>query len=40
MIVYVRDELKEQLHLKDKPWVGKLSNLPKDIKTLCQNLNK
>ena len=32
MIVYVRDELKEQLPLKDKPWVRKLSDLPKDIK--------
>jgi len=32
MIVYVLDELKEQPHLKDKPWVRKLSELPKDIR--------
>lgn len=32
MVVYVRDELKAAPHLKDKPWVRKLSNLPQDIK--------
>jgi len=32
MVVYVRDELKEKPHLKNKPWVRKLSDLPKDIK--------
>lgn len=31
MIIYVRDELKEQNYLKDKNWVRKLSDLPKDI---------
>jgi len=31
MIVYVRDELKNRAHLKDKSWVRKLSELPKDI---------
>jgi len=31
MIVYVKDELKNQTHLKDKSWVRKLSDLPKDI---------
>ncbi|MEM2374162.1 MAG: type II restriction endonuclease [Thermoproteota archaeon] len=32
MFVYVRDELKEASYLKDKPWVRRLSDLPKDIK--------
>jgi len=32
MVVYVRDKLKEKPHLKNKPWVRKLSDLPKDIK--------
>lgn len=32
MVVYVRDKLKNQPHLKDKPWVRKLSNLPTDIR--------
>jgi HD superfamily phosphohydrolase len=32
MVVYVRSELKEKPYLKDKPWVRKLSDLPKDIK--------
>jgi len=32
MIVYVRDELKTQTHLKKNHWVRKLSNLPKDLK--------
>jgi hypothetical protein len=34
MIVYVKDELKEQPHLQDKPWVRKLSDLPKDIRNM------
>lgn len=32
MVVYVKDKIKERKGLKDKPWVRKLSNLPKDIK--------
>jgi hypothetical protein len=32
MVVYVRQELKQQNHLKGKPWVRRLSDLPKDIK--------
>lgn len=32
VIVYVRDELKKEPYLKDKPWVRKLSELPSDIK--------
>lgn len=32
MIVYVRNDLKEKPYLRDKPWVRKLSDLPKDIK--------
>ncbi len=32
MVVYVRSELKDKNHLKNKPWVRKLSDLPKDIK--------
>jgi len=32
MVVYVRDRLKEEPHLKNKPWVRKLSEFPKDIK--------
>lgn len=32
MVVYVPTELKEKPHLKDKPWVRRLSDLPKDIK--------
>lgn len=32
MIVYVTDELKMKFHLRNKPWIRKLSNLPKDIK--------
>jgi hypothetical protein len=31
MIVYVRDELKEQKHLQHKTWVRKLSDFPKDL---------
>lgn len=31
VIVYVRDELKSKEHLKDKEWVRKLSDLPKDL---------
>ncbi len=31
MIVYIRDELKEQGYLKHKNWIRKLSDLPKDI---------
>jgi hypothetical protein len=32
MVIYVRDELKDKPHLKDKAWVRKLSNLPDDIR--------
>ena len=32
MIVYVKDELKEQNHLKKSDWVRKLSDLPRDIR--------
>ena len=32
MVVYVKDKIKERKELKDKPWVRKLSDLPKDIK--------
>jgi hypothetical protein len=32
MVIYVRDELKEKPHLKDKAWVRKLSNLHDDIR--------
>jgi len=32
MIVYVRDELKTEDHLTQKPWVRKLSDLPKDLR--------
>lgn len=32
MIVYVRDDLKNKSSLKNKPWIRKLSDLPKDIK--------
>ena len=34
MVVYVRSELKERPYLKDKPWVRKLSDLPKDIRNM------
>ena len=32
IIVYVPDDVKETEHLKNKPWVRKLSELVKDIK--------
>lgn len=32
MIVYVRDELKGEDYLTEKPWVRKLSDLPKDLR--------
>jgi len=32
MIVYVRDELKGKDYLTKKPWVRKLSDLPKDLR--------
>ncbi|MEM2897609.1 MAG: type II restriction endonuclease [Candidatus Bathyarchaeia archaeon] len=32
MVIYVRNNLKEKPHLKNKPWVRKLSDLPKDIR--------
>lgn len=32
MIIYVKDELKNMPHLKDKLWVRRLSDLPKDVK--------
>jgi len=32
MVVYVASELKEKPYLKEKPWVRKLTDLPKDIK--------
>jgi hypothetical protein len=32
MIVYVPSELKEKPYLRDKSWIRKLSDLPKDIK--------
>jgi hypothetical protein len=31
MIVYVRDELKKEDYLAQKPWVRRLSDLPKDL---------
>lgn len=31
IIIYVKDELKSKDHLKDKSWVRKLSELPKDL---------
>lgn len=31
MIVYVRDELKNEDYLAQKPWVRRLSDLPKDL---------
>lgn len=31
MIIYLRDELKEEIHLKNKSWVRKLSELPADL---------
>lgn len=31
MIIYIKDKLKEEKHLKDKSWVRKLSELPKDL---------
>lgn len=31
IIAYIRDELKDQNHLKDKDWIRKLSDLPKDL---------
>jgi 4-alpha-glucanotransferase len=31
MIAYVRDELKDQNHLRNKGWIRKLSDLPKDL---------
>jgi hypothetical protein len=31
MIVYVRDELKSKHYLAQKPWVKRLSDLPKDL---------
>lgn len=31
MIIYLKDELKEENHLKDKGWVRKLSELPVDL---------
>jgi hypothetical protein len=34
MVVYVRSELKGKSYLKDKPWVRKLSDLPKDIRNM------
>jgi len=32
MVAYVKDELKDKPHLKDKTWIRKLSKLPKDIR--------
>jgi len=32
MVVYVKNKLKKQKHLRDKPWIRPLSGLPKDIK--------
>jgi hypothetical protein len=32
MVVYVKDELKNRSHLRNKPWVRRLSNLPKDLR--------
>lgn len=32
MIVYVRDELKGKDYLAQKPWVRRLSDLPKDLR--------
>jgi hypothetical protein len=32
MVVYVKSELKEKPYLKDKPWVRRLADLPKDIR--------
>lgn len=31
MIIYIKDELKERSHLKDKSWIRKLSELPVDL---------
>ncbi len=31
LIAYVRDELKKQSHLRNKDWIRKLSDLPRDL---------
>lgn len=37
MVVYVRSELKEKEHLKEKPWVRKIKDLPKEILEMMPN---
>lgn len=34
IIAYVKDELKDQSHLRDKDWIRKLSDLPRDLGAL------
>ncbi len=34
LIAFVRDELKQVEHIKDKPWIRKLSDLPMDLRRL------
>jgi hypothetical protein len=33
IIAYVKDELKDQKHLKNKPWIRKLTDLPRDVRS-------